>query len=480
MSAVLTRPGLGERLLEEAARLVAARRPAGAWPLLRSAAEDLALPAAWPPLAEVLLLLDLPEAVIAACDTGLAGGGHDRAALLVSRARAHGRLGRIDRALSDAAGAVAAAPRDETARTVLGQALLANGRHEEALAVLGEIWREMPEDAPRALRLVDALLAAKAHDAVEEMTGWLLTLDLAPLHRQQATALGAQNTLARGSPAEALMRAQAAVAAYGAVGEAQWAAALHSIAAHALIALQRNDEAQPHLAAAHRLMPGDQYLAHLAATSASGHTLAPDRASDNYVRHLFDGYAAGFGAALLGLGYRAPGLILGLLEELRPSGMFGEVLDLGCGTGLMGVVLHDRLGAGLRGIDLSGAMLDEARAKGVYTALARADIDGWLAQDGARYELVIAADVFCYFGALEGTLAAIAPRLAPDGLLLFTVEAGASAAWELLPSGRYRHSEGGLRAALQAAGLTLVALRGEVLRQERGQPLEGFLVAARR
>ena len=466
---------IGDRLLDEAARLVAARRPAEARPLLRSAAADLRLPAAWAPLAQTLLMLNEPEAVIEACDAGLAAGG-DRAALLVARARAHGGLGRLQAALADAADAVAAAPRDDAARTVLGQALLNAGRRDEAVAVLGELWREAPEDAPRALRLIDAMLAAGAHPAVAELAEWLLTLDLTPLHRQQSLALAAQNALASGAPADALARARAALAAHAAAGEPQWVAALHSIAGHALIRLARHAEAGPHILAAHRLMPGDQYLAHLAATAGA---TAPDRASDDYVRHLFDGYAAAFEQSLLGLGYRAPGLIMHLVEELLPAGPLGAVLDLGCGTGLVGVVLHDRLGNGLRGVDLSGAMLAEAGAKGVYTSLEQADIAGWLARDTERYQLVIAADVFCYFGALADTLTAIRPRLLPDGLLIFTVEAGATGSWELLSSGRYRHGAAGLRVALTQAGLEVVAMRSEVLRQENGQPLDGFLVAAR-
>lgn len=473
-----TGPGdavLAERLLSEAARLVAARRPEEARPLLCSAARDLGEPAAWAPLAELLLILDAPQDAIEACDRGLEQGAGP-AALLVCRARAQGRLGRIEAALADAAQAVGAAPRDEAARTVLGQALLVVGRRDEAIAVLGELWREAPEDAARALRLADALLATGAHEAAAELIEWLLGAELAPLHRQQACALAAQNALASGAAADALDRARAALAGQEATGEPRWVAALHSIAGHALIRLRRGAEAAPHILAAHRLMPGDRYLAHLAATAGAS---APDRASDDYVRHLFDGYAGAFEESLLGLGYRAPGLILRLLDQYRPGAMLGDVLDLGCGTGLIGVVLHDRLGAGLRGVDLSAAMLAEASAKGIYTALEFSDIAGWLVRDTGLYEVVIAADVFCYFGALGDTLAAIRPRLQPGGLLMFTVEAGAEAGWELLPSGRYRHGEAGLRAALSSAGFEVLTLRREVLRHEENRPLDGFLVAAR-
>ena len=168
-----------------------------------------------------------------------------------------------------------------------------------------------------------------------------------------------------------------------------------------------------------------------------------------------------------------------LFRSFHPPTPLGDVLDLGCGTGLIGVVLHDRLAGELCGVDLSGAMLAEAAAKGVYTRLERADINGWLAAGTEPYSIVIAADVFCYFGALAETLAAIRARLRPDGLLLFSVEAMEEGGWALTGSGRYRHGEVALRAALGSASFDILALRREVLRQEQNAPLVGFLVAAR-
>jgi len=43
-----------------------------------------------------------------------------------------------------------------------------------------------------------------------------------------------------------------------------------------------------------------------------------------------------------------------------------EVLDLGCGTGLVGQHLNERGFGNISGVDVSGNMLEEAAAKNVY------------------------------------------------------------------------------------------------------------------
>jgi trans-aconitate 2-methyltransferase len=54
----------------------------------------------------------------------------------------------------------------------------------------------------------------------------------------------------------------------------------------------------------------------------------------------------------------------------------GDVIDLGCGSGVMGDPLA-RLGRPLHGVDASPAMLDEAQATAAYTTLCEADIAQW-------------------------------------------------------------------------------------------------------
>ncbi|SNS48293.1 class I SAM-dependent DNA methyltransferase [Tropicimonas sediminicola] len=191
-----------------------------------------------------------------------------------------------------------------------------------------------------------------------------------------------------------------------------------------------------------------------------------------FVETMFDQYAPEFDAALLGrLDYRAPGL---LAERLRPP--FGRVLDLGCGTGLMGRELRD--GAlWLEGWDISVEMLREAAAKGHYDALDRRDLSG-LEPTGASWDTITAADVFAYLGSLEQIVAWVAQALRPGGQFAFTVELHEGLeAWVLRPSRRYAHSERYLQQLLSKAGFSCSISR-EVLRQDRGRPIEGLVIHA--
>ena len=88
---------------------------------------------------------------------------------------------------------------------------------------------------------------------------------------------------------------------------------------------------------------------------------------EGYVRALFDGYAPGFDKALTeGLSYRAPELFFGATQAahaVTPM-KFGSVLDLGCGTGLAAIPFRP-FSDWMVGVDLSSAMLAQARTKGL-------------------------------------------------------------------------------------------------------------------
>lgn len=66
--------------------------------------------------------------------------------------------------------------------------------------------------------------------------------------------------------------------------------------------------------------------------------------------------------------------LLAAVPDLPP----GDLVDLGCGTGVMGEALKARFpGRRLHGVDASPAMLEKARASGHYATLAQGDIAGW-------------------------------------------------------------------------------------------------------
>jgi predicted TPR repeat methyltransferase len=201
-----------------------------------------------------------------------------------------------------------------------------------------------------------------------------------------------------------------------------------------------------------------------------------DRSDPGYVRHLFDQFSADYDTRMREhLAYAAPEILLGLATMVLPGREQMSILDLGCGTGLAGEVFKP-LAAHLAGIDLSPAMIEKARARGIYDALAVADLESALVQDGPSHDLILAADTLVYLGDLAKVFRAAAQRLRPDGFFLFTVEKAASG-FELGPKRRWRHSETYLRETAQAAGFEVAGLLEAAPRRESGVPVEGFAVA---
>ena len=203
-----------------------------------------------------------------------------------------------------------------------------------------------------------------------------------------------------------------------------------------------------------------------------------------YVEALFDQYAPQFEQSLVGkLGYRVPDLLDGLVaEEMARLGLAGfeRALDLGCGTGLVGERLRARV-AHLEGVDISAAMIAETARKGIYDSLAKAELVATLNARRADVDLVTAADVLIYCGALQPVLTALMPAMRPGGLVAFSLEAheGEEALF-LRPSLRYAHGIRATREALVVAGLEVLRFETAVLRFDRGAPITGILVVARK
>ncbi len=96
--------------------------------------------------------------------------------------------------------------------------------------------------------------------------------------------------------------------------------------------------------------------------------------SDDYDRHL----TADFG-------YVSPRIAAAELAA-AVSGRDLDVVDYGCGTGLVGVALSAEGFTRIDGLDISEGMLSQARAKGVYRNLLCADLTGTIALDDERYD----------------------------------------------------------------------------------------------
>ena len=101
-------------------------------------------------------------------------------------------------------------------------------------------------------------------------------------------------------------------------------------------------------------------------------------------------------------------------------------------------------------------MLDHARRKETYTDLIRSELTEFLCCPACRPSTSSSRPrPLVYFGDLAPFLKAAAGALRPSGLLVFTVEhAGAQDGtdFRLELHGRYSHSEGYVRGALEAQG----------------------------
>ena len=221
-------------------------------------------------------------------------------------------------------------------------------------------------------------------------------------------------------------------------------------------------------------------LEHSADPDAFQHILAAlqgeakaERAPAAYVRRTFDGFAAQFDRRLVnGFEYRIPEAIAAALAGVRRfAPATADVLDLGCGTGLSGMALRG-IARNLTGVDLAPKMLVHARARGCYDELAESDLLAWMGESaGARFDVIAAADVLIYFGALEPVFAEAARLARRGGLFAFSIEVCESVDWKLQESGRYAHSAVYIQRLAAEHGFAVVIEREQPIRK----PLVGLL-----
>jgi predicted TPR repeat methyltransferase len=359
-----------------------------------------------------------------------------RASTLANLGAARVRGGRPREALPVLAQALALEPDDLQSIGHQAMALAALGRHAEALASFDRVLAAEPEHVASWLGRGEALRFLERHD--EALVAFERANALAPTLAVAWTQRGS------------ILRDRGQIDA----------------ARHAF------EQAIAH--------GGDPELNGYFLAALSGAN-APAQAPAGYVLRFFDEYAPSFDAHLVRtLGYRAPAMLVEQIVALGPR-RFASALDLGCGTGLCGPLLRplcDRL----EGVDLSERMLGQAAMRGVYDALTGGELVAHLASSEERRDLLVAADVFIYIGALAPVFEGAARVLDRDGLFAFTAEACADEASDvvLLPSLRYAHSEEHLRALAAEHGFAIASIVRAPLRKEQGNEVEGLYVVLRR
>jgi predicted TPR repeat methyltransferase len=248
---------------------------------------------------------------------------------------------------------------------------------------------------------------------------------------------------------------------------------------HALLAAGRLDEAATVTGKLLELSPGNPVYTYYDAR-ARGETPAHQPPELN--RALFDSAARVFDQRLqAGLRYRLPRLTAQKIRKKFPDRKL-SLLDLGCGTGLLGAQLG-KISGRMTGVDVSPNMLDQARRLGVYDSLDVADLHDTLrATPPSSYDIVAALDVCVYVGDLSEAIPASFTVLAPDGHLVFSCEIGADDGPDLYLdplTERYVHKRSAVEALCRASGF-VIETELTVLRYQKGKPVQGFVVWARK
>ena len=234
-----------------------------------------------------------------------------------------------------------------------------------------------------------------------------------------------------------------------------------------------------------RLAPGDTVIAHhIAAITGSNTECAPEQ----YVEKVFDEYAEEFDAHLQQvLKYEAPEKLVALVTgNATPPPEKWNVLDLGCGTGLVGLAIAP-FARHLVGVDLSSKMLEKAQARQLYHRLERLDLLTMMRSEAtSSYDVIILADVFIYIGKVDEIIAEIRRLLSPGGVVAFSIETldaslneGPSRSvqldYQLRDTGRYAQSVAYMDRLASAFGFTIKAMVGTPIRVEGGKPVNGYL-----
>ena len=379
-------------------------------------------------------------------------------------------------AARDAAEAVIADPRDIHAKAILGVTMIDLDRIIDGIACLTEAVAHAPNETGYREALAAALEASGNVDGALRtlLEGIEITPASAAL-RNAAIVL----CIRRRDFNQAVRLAEKARAQ----GVAD--ACTFGMKGHALSTLGDQEAAALAYQEALKLNPEDPYVRHLVVSS----TAVPDavRPPDSYIRAVFDNYADRFESHLMALGYGIPAAIrTALLDHpnVAAGDSLGPVLDLGCGTGLVALAIGDLPVESFTGVDLSPRMLEHAKAKRIYKELRQGDIVADLAEHEQRWPLIVAADVLCYFGALEDLLALVHTRLEDGGWFVFSVEqilpdhdgvVPGNGNWALQRQGRYAHAEHYVYEMACAAGFRVLRIDRPVVRQEAGANVPGLL-----
>ncbi len=350
----------------------------------------------------------------------------------LAHAKALAERGAFGEAILSAEALLDADPRYWPARQFIAFTLWRRGYPKEAMMMLESAIMTAPDTAEAQTDLVSSLVMAAQQSS--------LMMD--------RTIELAEKTMARHGPSAALLqglsvlflrrgyRDKAAAAAERAVVLFPDNTAPRLNLSVVLLLLGREEEALAAYASV--LKPYRTNIASPADKVVRQYAKLAEGYDDNALHQLFSERMAKFIADVLG-----------------PT-LGKNVLDAGCGTGLLGTRIE---ASRLVGIDLSPDMLAAARARGVYDELIEGDLVAAMAGCQDRFDLVVSSCVLYHIADLAPYFRESARLLASGGHLFFSVDpAPDDLDVALSAPGEYAHSRAYLRRLAAETGFSEVAI----------------------
>jgi predicted TPR repeat methyltransferase len=416
--------------------------------------------------AVLLQALDCPAEALASYDKALKINPRNAGALY-NRGNALRDLDRTDEAIASFDKAITIKPDFAKALNNRGNALRDLDRVDEALAsydkavVIKPAYGESLNNRGKALRDLNR--------TAEALASFDAALAINPRD--------AQIQYNRGSALQALGRHSEALVSYD---EALTAnpdlAEVWLDRAGLLQGLGRPEEAV--IAYRQALAKGGNAEAIQYALASLGAEVTPLTAPKKLITKLFDQCADRFEELLVGkLKYKAPELLFNLVESCVHLGKL-DILDMGCGTGLVGARVYP-LARTLTGVDLSSNMLKITRQRQIYDSLICGELVEFLQGQTKSFDLAVAADVFVYIGDLSKVFHGVRGALRAGGVFGFSVEAGEEQDFVLTATCRYAHSIAYLRKLAGEYGFAVDTIESGVIREQAGSDVVGYLAILR-
>ena len=368
--------------------------------------------------------------------------------------------------------AIARAPSEPIPHNNRGLALESLARSPEAEAAFRQALALNPRYTDAWANLGATLTGGGRHD--EAVKALQTAVETAPSNVEARLALG-RTLIGAGRPAEAAEAADGARAFQAQPG--------FPVIRYAMLYIDsgRPEAAAEVLRAALDRDPEDFSGARMMLAAIAGGQALPTRASD---AHMNAHYAA---RALVWdkvPGYRGAQLVADALKPgLQPQ---SDILDAGCGTGLVGGLLA---GCGrLTGVDLSAAMIAQASAKGIYAELHQGDLIAFLQARPSAFDAIACAATLIHFGDLEAPFKAAAAALKPGGafaMTLFPLDAdpdgfAVNPNLALAQHGIFAHGRRYIAEAAERCGFQATVIRDEEHERNEGQATMGLLIVLKK